>query len=394
MTFLATARPRVLFAISSMEAGGAERQVATLLQHVDRQRIETLLYLQTRSGPFLANLPADLPIFVFSERSKPSRFYWPGAIHRRQVSDLQTVLREQRVDVLYERTCLQTLIGAPAVRGLDCRRIAVMASNPKDNLPLVARRFVGLKRRLLRKAYQTADLAISVSEGVCEAAVAYYDLPRSTFEVSENHIDLANVDRLADEPVPQPLLDGDHKHILAVGRLVAAKGFDTLLNAVSQLPSDQRQSIQVHILGDGPELATLSDQAAQLRLTMVHFHGHIENPFSWMKAADLLCLSSRYEGSPNVLIESMACGLPIVAFDCRCGPRELLDGGRYGRLVRDGDTDALAQSISEELNTSRDSINAQLEQARAHVESHYSLEAGVARFEGLVDRVLSPRSSQ
>jgi len=389
MTRPAIARPRVLFAISSMETGGAERQVATLLQHIDRQRIETLLYLRSRSGPYLANLPADLPIFVFSERSEPPQLYWPGAIHRRQVSDLRAVLRDEKIDVLYERTCLQTLIGAAAAQSVDCRRIAVMDSNPEKNLPLVAGRFVTLKRHLLRKAYRSADLSISVSEGVRQAAMDYYDLPTSTFEVSENHIDIADIDRLAAEPVPSALSDTTRKHLLVVGRLVAAKGFDTLLNAVSQLSTATRQTLCVHIVGDGPELPALSAQAAELKLTMIHFHGHSDNPFAWMKGADLLCLSSRYEGSPSVLIESMACRLPIVSFDCRCGPRELLADGRYGKLVRDGDASALAKGIEEVLSTSGDLLSTQLEAARRHVETEYSLEAGITRFEKLVERVLS-----
>ena len=77
--------------------------------------------------------------------------------------------------------------------------------------------------------------------------------------------------------------------------------------------------------------------------------GFVPNPYAYMARARAFVLSSRWEGSPNVLVEAMACGIPVIATDCPSGPAEILDAGRFGRLVPVGDADALAESIMQTL---------------------------------------------
>lgn len=377
--------PRVLFYISSLEAGGAERQVATLLQHLDRARVAPLLYLDRRCGPFLNYVPTDVPVFVFDERVDAPRWKLPGAIHRQQVADLRQVIVSENIDVLYERTFLQTLVGAPATRGTSCRRLAIITSNPIENLPRVAGRFLAIKKRLLRQAYTDAKGTAAVSGGVAEAARVYYDLQNCDLDVCEDHVDLDEIDRQAAVPCPDALADSSAKHLLAVGRLVEAKGFDLLLESIAKLPERCREILHVHILGNGPERSQLQTLAETLSLERVHFHGHIDNPYTWMRNADFFVLSSRYEGLPNVLIEAMACQLPIVSFDCQCGPRELLKDGELGQLVADRDLPALTTAILSQLDRPRDA--AQLAAARKMVEQKFSIHAGISRVLALVERI-------
>ena len=138
--------------------------------------------------------------------------------------------------------------------------------------------------------------------------------------------------------------------ILAVGRLTAAKDYPTLLRAFSMVY--QKQPARLLILGDGKERAPLESMVRQLGLTEnVQMPGFVVNPYAYMARARLLALSSRWEGLPGVLVEALACGTPVVSTDCKSGPREILENGRFGRLVPVGDPDALAAAILDTLQT-------------------------------------------
>jgi glycosyltransferase involved in cell wall biosynthesis len=105
------------------------------------------------------------------------------------------------------------------------------------------------------------------------------------------------------------------------------------------------------VLGVGPLRAELDRRAQQLGVAEdVSFPGFSANPYPEMGAADVFVLSSRWEGSPGALIEAMSCGTPVVATDCPSGPREVLDHGRHGRLVRVGDAAGLRDALLDALD--------------------------------------------
>ncbi|MFO1418915.1 MAG: glycosyltransferase [Methylotetracoccus sp.] len=127
------------------------------------------------------------------------------------------------------------------------------------------------------------------------------------------------------------------------------KDFATLLDAFRILR--QRRACRLVILGDGALRGALEARAAQSGIKAdVCFTGYVANPYAFMSRAAVFALSSRWEGSPNVLTEALALGTPSVATDCRSGPREVLQNGRYGSLVAVGDAAALADAIERTLD--------------------------------------------
>ena len=109
------------------------------------------------------------------------------------------------------------------------------------------------------------------------------------------------------------------------------------------------------ILGSGPKRKSLIDLVSDLNLgDVVEFHGFVENPYAFMKRASLFVLSSAFEGSPNVLVEAMACGCSVVSADCPSGPAEILADGAFGSLVPVGDDAALARAVLEALDAPPD----------------------------------------
>ena len=137
------------------------------------------------------------------------------------------------------------------------------------------------------------------------------------------------------------------------------------------------------ILGEGPDRDGLTALARKLGIAdQVDFPGFESNPFASMARARVFVLSSRFEGLPTVLIEAMACGVPVVSTDCPSGPGEILEGGKWGRLVPVGDWRSLAQAIVETLDNPASPASLV---ARAGA---FSVDVAIDRYMALLDRLV------
>jgi len=142
--------------------------------------------------------------------------------------------------------------------------------------------------------------------------------------------------------------EGFAHHVLSVGTLKRAKDYPTLLRAFAALPRSLHAKLT--ILGEGGLRSQLEAQVAELGLEgRVAMPGFVLDPYPWFRTADLLVLSSESEGFGNVLVEALECGVPVVSTNCPGGPREILEGGRHGRLVPVGDSQALADAMAATL---------------------------------------------
>jgi glycosyltransferase involved in cell wall biosynthesis len=136
--------------------------------------------------------------------------------------------------------------------------------------------------------------------------------------------------------------------ILSVGRLSAEKDYPTLLRAFALLQN--QVPARLILLGEGGQRAGLERLASELGIgATVSLPGFVRNPFAYMARARVFVLSSLFEGFGNVLVEALACGCQVVSTHCPGGPGEILDRGRYGRLVPVGDHAALARAILEAI---------------------------------------------
>jgi len=144
-------------------------------------------------------------------------------------------------------------------------------------------------------------------------------------------------------------MEQDARILVTVGRLVDLKDHVTLINAFAKVREDI--DVRLYIIGDGPNRKKLERLGQTLGLADdIRFLGWQRNPFALLKQADAFVLSSRFEGFGNVIVEAMACGLPVISTDCPSGPHEILEGGETGVLVPVGDVDALAQAITAMLS--------------------------------------------
>jgi glycosyltransferase involved in cell wall biosynthesis len=137
--------------------------------------------------------------------------------------------------------------------------------------------------------------------------------------------------------------------LLAAGRFTRQKDFATLLDAFAILV--KQKDCRLIILGEGKLRGELERHITRLGLeARVSLPGFAGNPYAYMSRCDMFVLSSLWEGSPNVLKEALALGLPVVATDCPSGPKEILQNGRFGPLVPMGDAQAMAAAMLATLN--------------------------------------------
>ncbi len=172
--------------------------------------------------------------------------------------------------------------------------------------------------------------------------------------------------------------------IVAVGRLDPIKDYASLLEAFSRLR--RRRPARLVIFGEGEQRTFLEARIAALGISeSVSLPGYVDNPIKEINAGDLFILSSRLEGLPGVLIQALGCGLRIISTDCTTGPREILEDGKWGRLVGVGDVPALAIAMEEILEEVEPPA-----QAQSHLEQ-FSLSHAVAAY---LERLLPNQFAQ
>jgi glycosyltransferase involved in cell wall biosynthesis len=201
----------------------------------------------------------------------------------------------------------------------------------------------------LRVLYPMADAVVAVSKGVATDMMQITRLPPHKIHVIPNPVVSPKMFLLAKEPINHPwFMDHSTPVIMGMGRLTRQKDFPTLIRAFATVRS--QRSCRLVVFGEGRDGSKLKRLTEAFGIqNHVDFPGFVANPYRFLSRAALFVLSSIWEGSPNALSEAMALGVPVVSTDCPSGPREILDGGRYGALVPMGDADALAQAMAETL---------------------------------------------
>ena len=235
-------------------------------------------------------------------------------------------------------------------------------------------------RRIAVAAYQHADAIVAVSRGIA-ADLAGFGIPEHKLHVIYNPVVSDTLRQQADAPSPHSWLAHPTRPVvLGVGRMHAQKDFATLVRAFARV----RRSVPARLIlvgGTGGHpggiacLQSLRELTNELGVSdEVAFVGYQRNPYAFMRRASVFVLSSVHEGLPTVLIEAMACGCPVVSTDCPHGPREILDHGRYGRLVGVGDVEAMASAITATLE------HPPPPEALLRRASKFSVEAAVAAY--------------
>lgn len=327
--------------LPSLTGGGAERIMVTLANEVAQKGYAVDLVVALAEGPFLEDVSPK--VRVVDLKSKRVLTSLPGLVR---------YLRRERPKSMLSAMNHANVIAILATRLSGCGTRLLVSEH--ENLSLALSRKISWRTRivlsLMRRIYPWADGVIAVSFGLRDDLVQLFGLSPEKVSVIYNPIVTPSLLEQAREPVDHPWFNADATPvILGAGRLTVQKDFATLVRTLAKVR--EKQDCRLVILGEGElrnELQVLVDSLGLQAHVLLP--GFAKNPFAWMAHADVFVLSSVWEGFGNVLAEAMACGTPVVSTDCPSGPAEILENGKWGRLVPVGDASAMAEAILETLS--------------------------------------------
>lgn len=331
--------------VPSLEGGGAERVMVSLANLLtDRHPAVTLITAKTIDGVYTSLV------------SKSVRFHAlrTGAMWR-TVRPLARYLQQEPPDALISTLTEANMVALLARRlaRVPTRTVIREANTPTFDLlknPKIKKRITG---KLIPKIYPFADAIVAVSTGVLNDLRRLLPSAQEKISLIYNPVLTPDLSTLAQEPLSHPWFHPKERAIvLAAGRLTLVKDYSTLVQAFALVR--KKLPARLVILGEGAERVNLLKQAHALGVAEdFDLPGFDPNPFKYMARSDVFVLSSRHEGLPNVLIQAMACGCPVVSTNCPSGPEDILDGGKYGELVPVGNVEAIAAAIERVLRGER-----------------------------------------
>jgi len=237
-----------------------------------------------------------------------------------------------------------------------------------------------------RYGYRKADAIVATSAGVADDLAAAFSVPAGHIHVIHNPIDLEAIAGAAGEATdPEHASAWQTPVIVAAGRLADAKNYPLLIEAVALLRA--RLPVQLIILGTGDREASLRALVAEKQMErVVTFAGFQRNPWRYIARADVFALSSRYEGFGNVIVEAMACGVPVVTTSSP-GTREIIADGLDGLLVDRHEPQALADALGRVLE--EPGLRARMAVEARRSARRFALPIVAARYDGVFREVLA-----
>lgn len=356
---------KIAFILYSLDGGGVERLTLHLINGLLEKGYKVDLLVVQLKGEYVDEIPDGVNLIHLDKANL-----------RSSLLAIRGYLNAHQPDVLISAKDYINLIVLAAKKLTRVKTKVIVSSHV--NITEQARRlpqFNNVKRGI-SFMYRFADNIVCVSKGVAEDIRKVSRVSSENIHVIYNPIVTPELLESGAKTVHHPWFDEGKQVLVSVGRLHVQKDYPTLLHAFKKVSKERE--VRLLLVGDGPEMDSLQALAKELMLTdLVDFVGFKNNPYPYMKQADLFVLSSAWEGFGNVLIEAFAMGTTVVATDCPSGPAEILEHGRLGTLVPVGVVEEMADAIKYALE------HPQPEELLKERASTFSIENCVTAYERL-----------
>jgi glycosyltransferase involved in cell wall biosynthesis len=327
---------KIVFLVSSMNAGGAERVAATLANAwVQRGDSVTLVATFPQKGICFYPLSERIDFVWLADRMPPASNRVLAGLNKLRA--LRRLVDEVRPDLVVS---FLTNVNVMALLGLWGMKVPVIVCERTN--PAVSASCGPVLKFMRRWTYPRASV-VTVQAPASVAAFQKMVPGIRQLEVISNPLPPA----LLEAPLAERAPSGNGRRvIMAMGRLVPDKQFDILIRVFAAL-APQHPEWDLTIWGEGPLRPVLEQQVRAAGLERrVALPGRTDTPWSELASANAFALTSAVEGFPNVLLEAMALGLPCIAFDCPSGPRDMTRDGADALLIPAGDETALLAGLA------------------------------------------------
>ncbi|MDD5765169.1 MAG: glycosyltransferase [Candidatus Marinimicrobia bacterium] len=334
-------RIRITFFLPSLGAGGAERVVVNLANGFINERFDvTILVANMLESELKNELSSDICLVNINKNRviKCSRY-------------IRNYLYKNYTDIFISSLPHCNIVASRAFNPqLTNTKLILIEHGMFSELVLkynIVKRLVLIT--MLKVYYKKANAIICVSESVKKDLFKVAELNFSKVITIYNPVEIEKVNLLSQVSFIHPWFNKKYRILISVGRLVKEKGFDILIKAFSEVK--KQLDVKLIIFGEGDQRAILQNLIHQLKLDdAVSLPGITSNPYQYIANSNLLIFPSLSEGFGNVLIESFICKTKVIAVNSGGGVNELLQNGKFGRLVPKNDVQALASAIIEEFN--------------------------------------------
>ena len=356
-------RKRVLFVIYSIYGGGAERQMQYILKYIDRTKFEPHLFVFRLFGGESKLIPRDVPLYKIGKYLVPRTFFAIFSLLKLLVK----IKPDRIVSFMYPANLVALFAGWLLGKKIIAGERTHLSAHFRECS------FAFIWRPLVKFFYAKAGRITTVSGEVKNDLVRNFGLSPEKIEVIRNGVDIPRIRKKMlekDECLPG--------FVFTCGNLRTEKNHDFLIEVMARL-----RGMPLVIAGGGrkKERRFLEKKAKELDvdLTLAGFKG---NPYPLFRKAKVFVLTSRYEGFPNVVLEAMACGVPVAAVDCPGGIREIVTHGENGVLVPPGDKDALANAIKR--ITDDDAFSRMLAETAEERIKEFDIRTAVKKYEEVI----------
>jgi N-acetylgalactosamine-N,N'-diacetylbacillosaminyl-diphospho-undecaprenol 4-alpha-N-acetylgalactosaminyltransferase len=308
---------KIAILVYSLAGGGAERMVSYLLPYLQTKGIEVHLVLMNNNISYV--IPKDIPIHYLEQSQGNENGFFkliklPFLAYK--YAKLLNKLAISHSFSLLTRPSYINILSRYFTRK-NYRLVISERSHPSMQYGYNNAQS-SINNWLIKRLYPKADTIICNSRGNAEDLTANYGIAKEKIKVAHNPIDTEKIHSVAKL---SPGFPDNYFNAITIGRMDQGKNHQLLIQTITDFPT-----VRLYILGSGSLEGYLKDLVTKLKLTdRVVFLGFDSNPFTYLKAADLFMFGSNHEGFPNVLLEALCCGLPILSTNCPSGPAEIME---------------------------------------------------------------------